>query len=977
MRHFSRATLVVSLGLFARLAFAQTTGDIVGRVTDETGGVLPGVTVEARGAALQGARTNVTDAGGVYRLVLLPPGSYKVTATLQGFAHVESTITVALGKTATGDMKLRASTTAEVTVTGSAPLIDQESATIGTSIDSRQIKSLPTGRDYSSVVQISTGVSLQTANTAAFANTIVVNGSTGLENGFIVDGVNTTGVEYGAQGKDLNYEFIQEVEVKTGGYEAEYGKSTGGIVNVITKSGGNEFHGEGFVYYSNNSVQAANKHPEDSELYSFLSGYDRLDYGADLGGYALKDRVWFFGAFDQVKNTTKQTLTTGPNAGQPANTDSTTTLGSAKLTWMVNQSNSIIASYFQDPRADTGAVNDGAHPVNGPYTSFIGLQSFGGSDYALRYNGIFGSSWIVAAQGALHQEQNSVDPGLPGGNQIQYVNTITNLQEGGFGLIQDKSFKRWLGNASITKYIGINEIKGGFEYMNDQADVIKRMSGDASLNQAQQVTILPNPNDPSKPIYQHFYWTTPTANLPDNVPTSQLNATPFQRTYSFYLQDTITALPNLTINVGIRYDNQQIFSGDGTQQINLTNTWAPRIGFTWDPTKDNKTKVFGSFGYFYEQIPMDLVIRSYSSERQPVIYNFDPTSIVPDPAAAAACCSTSDPNAQGVGGKILGGFNDLTDPGLKGQYLREFVFGGEREIFPNIAVGARYVYRDLPRVVEDFLCDTEGDYCVGNPTADGMANLLSLDYSDFPTTFPAPKPQRIYRGVQLDVTKRFSDNWTLLASYVYSTLKGNYDGLFAPYTQPRGTADPNISALYDYYDFFTKGPVVGGVAQPYTATGYLSNDRRSVAKLSGVYVTPFNLSVGLVTYYQTGTPISRIGYSDAYSRPEFFLDQRGTDGRVPASYDADLHLGYPLQLGPVSMTFLVDVFNIFNTQRIIAVDQRYNKSEFIDENGNSQPNYRCGSNANATLEGECNPTYGQPIARTLPTSVRFGLKLGF
>ncbi len=628
MRRFSSAIPFLFLALAAPFALAQTTGDIVGRVTDEQGGALPGVAVEASSVAFQGTRTSVTDATGTYRLVLLPPGIYKVTASLQGFARIESTVTVALGKTSTNDVKLRPSATAELVVTGTAPLIDQESAAIGNNIDNRQIKSLPTGRDYSSIVQITAGVSQQTANSAAFANTIVINGSTGLENGFVIDGVNTTGVEYGAQGKDLNYEFIQEVEVKTGGYQAEFGGSTGGIVNVITKSGSNEFHGEAFTYYSNNTVQASNKHPEDSELFSFISGYNRLDYGADLGGFALKDKVWFFGAYDRIQNTTKQTVTDGPLAGQPANTDSHTTLGSAKLTWMVNASNSVIASYFQDPRGDVGAVNDGSHPLNGPYTSFIGLQSLGGSDYSLRYSGILGSSWVVSAQGALHNEQNSTDPGLPGGDTIQYINTTTNLQEGGFGLIQDKTFKRWLGDVSVTKYLGPNEIKGGFGYTSDQADVVKRMSG------GQQVTIYDNQNNPSQPVYSHFYWTTADARLPDNVPTSELNATPYHRTYSFYLQDTITALPNLTFSVGIRYDNQQVFSSDGIRRINLTNSWAPRFGFTWDPTKDNKTKVFGSFGYFYEQIPMDLVIRSYAGERQPTIYNFDPTSVVPDVAAA-------------------------------------------------------------------------------------------------------------------------------------------------------------------------------------------------------------------------------------------------------------------------------------------------------------------------------------------------------
>ncbi len=975
MRRFFCALLFACFVLPAAISLSQTTGDIIGRVTDEQGGALPGVGVEARSPAFQGVRSSVTDATGTYRLVLLPPGVYKVTATLTGFARVESNVTVSLGKTSTGDFQLKPTTTAEVIVTGAAPLVDQESNTIGENISGQQIKSLPTGRNYTSIVQISAGVSTQTSNTAAFANSIVVNGSTGLENSFVIDGVETTGVEYGAQGKELNYEFVQELEVKTGGYQAEYGRSTGGIINVITKSGGNEFHGEAFAYYDNNSLQASNKHPEDSQLYSFISGYNRLDAGAALGGFALKDTLWFFGAYDYVHNTTKQTVTQGPIAGQPADTTSTRNLGSAKLTWMLGTSNSIIASYFQDPRGDTGAVNDGAHPVNGPYTTFIGLQKFGGSDYSLRYSGLFGSSWVVAAQGALHQEENSVDPGLPGGNDIQYIDTRNgNLESGGFGLIQDKKFKRWLGGLSVTKYISNNEIKGGIEYMEDQADVVKRMSGDPSLNQAQQVTIYDNPADPSRPVYSHFYWTIPTANLADNnVPTSALNATPYHRTLSFYLQDTLTLMPNLTVNVGLRYDNQQIFSSDGTKQINITDSWAPRIGFTWDPTKDNKTKVFGSFGYFYEQIPMDLVIRSYSSERQPTIYNFDPTSIVPN-ADAATIAGDSNAARQG-GGKIFGGFNDLTDNGLSGQYLREGIFGAEREVTNNIAVGARFVYRDLPQVVEDYLCSNEGDYCVGNPTEDRMKYLYSLDYN---TQFLAPKAKRIYRGFQLDVTKRFSDNWAFLASYVYSTLKGNYDGTFSPYTQPRGTADPNISALYDYYDFFTKGPVVNGVAQPVTANGYLSNDRRSVIKLSGLYVTPFNLTIGLVTYYQTGTPISRIGFSDAYTRPEFFLDTRGSEGRVPASYDADLHFGYPIQFGPVSVTVLADLFNLFNTQRVIAVDQRYNLSEFIDPVTNQiNPNYICGSQPGSVYESECNPTYGQAIARSLPLSVRFGLKIGF
>jgi len=970
MRGVLRGTCLVLSFLAATVCLAQTTGDIVGRVTDEQGGALPGATVEARSPAFQGVRTNVTDATGTFRLILLPPGLYKVTASLPGFTRVEQNVTVALGKTAASDLTLRAAVKEEVLVSAQAPVVDQSSSGLATNIDNTKIQSLPTGRNYTSIVQIAPGVSTQATATAAFSNAITVYGSTGLENSFVIDGVLTNGVEYGAQGKQLNYEFVQELDVKTGGYEAEYGRSTGGIINVITKSGGNDYHGEAFVYYDNDSLQANNKHKNETNFGTF-EGFNQLDFGASLGGYFVKDHLWFFGAYDRVQNTTKQTVSEpGPHFGEKADTDTTTNLGSAKLTWMITPSHSLVGSFFQDPRNDVGAVNDGSHPLNGPPETYIGTQKIGGHDYSARYNGLFGPSFVITAQGAIHHEENSVLPGLPGGDEIQFIDQNNGLaQSGGFGLIQEKTFKRYQGGISGTYYLANHEIKGGFEYLEDKADVVKRESG------GQQVTILNIQGYNGPPVYQHFYWTIPTAALPDNVPTDQLNATPFHRSYSFFLQDSWRVLPNLTVNAGLRYDNQQVFSGDGTQQINLTGSWAPRIGFSWDATNDGKTKVFGSFGYFYEQIPMDLVIRSYSSERQPTIYNFDPTSIVPDinaavlagddaasqfPGTPSACC----------GGKIFGGFNDLTDPGLKGQYVREGIFGIEREVAPNFAVGAKFIYRDLPRIVEDYLCPDGINYCVGNPTEDGMSTLSTLDYS---TRLTTPLQKRIYKGFQVDATKRFSDCWTVLASYLYSKLQGNYDGLFSPYSQPRGTADPNISALYDYYDFFTAGAVRRDdhgnlIVQPFTANGFLSNDRRHQVKVSGVYLTPFNLSIGIVSYYRTGTPISRIGISTAYNRYEFFLQPRGSEGRVPADYEADLHFGYPLNLGPVTLTGLVDVFNVLNRQRAIAVDQRYNTAEFED------PNQVC---PRGSSDNGCFADYGKAIARTSPTSVRFALKLGF
>ena len=232
-----------------------------------------------------------------------------------------------------------------------------------------------------------------------------------------------------------------------------------------------------------------------------------------------------------------------------------------------------------------------------------------------------------------------------------------------------------------------------------------------------------------------------------------------------------------------------------------------------------------------------------------------------------------------------------------------------------------------------------------------MKRIFTYDVS---TTFPAPAAKRVYKGLQLDAHKRFSDNWQGLVSYVYSRLDGNYDGEYAPFTNVG--ADPNISAAYDYYDFFTDGRNFDRI----TNDGPLSNDRRHQFKFSGYYVTPWKLSIGASGYYRTGTPLTRYGFSDGYGRYEFFLTKRGAEGRTPDIYEADVHLGYPLDLGPVSLNFMLDIFNILDAQRPILIDQRWGFQEA--DNFNPTP---------------VNPGYGRAILRTAPTTARVGVRLSF
>jgi len=923
------------LVVFAATLAAQTTGDIVGRVTDEAGGVLPGVAVEAKSPALQGSRTAVTDGTGTYRLNVLPPGDYIVTFTGQGFAtEAKQGVTVGLDKDATLNVSLRAALTESITVTSDAPVVDTTSAAVGTNMNAATIQTLPTGRNYSSVVQIMPGVSSDANADNSGQTSISVYGSTGAENVFYIDGVNTTGAEYGFQGKELNFEFIQAVDVKTGGYEAEFGRATGGIISVITKSGGNDFHGDVFGYFDNDSLQSNAESVVSTG--GTIAGFRQEDYGIGIGGRIVKDKLWFFAAYDKVSDTLDSTLPAGPLAGNVVTSKSDHDLGSAKLTWNLTGNQSLIGTFFQDPRDDTGAINDAQHALNGDPLTYDGLRSFGGKDYALRYQGILSAAWLLSGQVARHREENSVGPANAAGDVIQVRSVDDNFfHAGGFGLLQTKTFKRDSAGGSLTHYLPKHEIKLGLDYEEESADVVRRYSG------GQQIDVFSNAVNPGRPVYSHFYWTTPNASLA-NAPVSQLTASPSHKNSAVYLQDRWNVLPNLTLNVGLRWDRQQIIDAEGTQQIDLKKDFAPRFGFVWDPGSNGHSKVYGSYGRYYEQIPMDLVIRSFSFERQARIFNYSPTSTTPDAGAEGDIGQTS---------AIFGGFTEPSDPNLRNQYLNEYLLGYEREVLPDLAVGVKGIYRDYGEVIEDFLCMDDGTYCIGNPGRGIMRRVFTLDYSQ---TFPAPAPKRVYKGIQIDATKRFSNNWQALASYVYSKLDGNFDGLYAPFTNVG--ADPNISAAYDYYDFFTNGSDLSKI----TNKGPLSNDRRHQFKLSGIYQTPWKLSIGLATYYRSGTPLTRYGYSDVYGRYEFFLTERGAEGRTPDVYDADLHLGYPVTLGPARVNFLFDIFNVLNAQRPILLDERWGFQE--------------ADNASPT---PVNPDYLKPVLRTPPRSLRLGVRLSF
>ena len=883
-------------------AFAQTTGQIIGTIVDAQGGVLPGVTVTATSPQLQGSRTAVTDGSGTFRFPTLPPGTYAIKANLSGFQDAaQENITVSLDKSVALSLKMAvAGVSQTVNVVGSSPVVDTQSSAGGVSVDQSMMNMLPTARNLYGTAHFAPGVT--TDNVGA-----TMLGSSGAENKYIIDGIDSTGIAAGEQKKTVLIDFIDQVNVKTEGLNAEYGGFTGGMIEAVTKSGANTFHGSLFAFGQGGSLQATNTtaalRPQTTTTVSHIA--HQYDGGGTLGGFLVKDKLWFFGGYNPFNQQDEAeiirpigTVPGTPGVGSTVPLKTTRNLYSAKLTYNLASSQSLVFTVNGDPGNRDGNIFN----ISGPPSTWQGTIDSGAADFRGGYDGVFGSSWLLKAQASRHHELQTYG-GVGATTPLLVDQTQSpNLRTGGFGAFENQDFKRDNYKADLTRYFSGHTLKGGVEYIKvDTLDNRFSGGGGQSINKLSSL-----PNGAGVVYYRHRYYVNDqVAGFSRTDPTTwkialPLSSEPINKGTSVYAQDTWRVLPNFTIEGGVRWERRNLGDRFGNSVIDLKKSWAPRVGVTFDPMNDGKGKIFAHYGRYYEDIPSDINIRAFGGELQAQAFNFSP-----DPANLAPITGTPGRNS------LLGGSVEPVDPNLKNQYVDEFLIGVEREIAPNLSVGIKYNHRKLGNVIEDFLVPSVGDYFIANP---GQGTLgQSLGFYDGESA-PAPLAVRTNDAVQVTATKRFSNNWQFLASYVWSKLEGNYDGTFQNST---GQLDPNINSAFDYGDFLIN------------AQGRLSNDRTHNLKFDGSYQfgkgMASGLQLGLSTHWYSGLPLTAYGYSFAYSNWEYYLTPRGSLGRGPSDYDADVHAGYPIKLGSsASATVIADVFNLFNRQAITQLDQRYN-----------------------------------------------------
>jgi len=736
------------------------------------------------------------------------------------------------------------------------------------------------------------------------------------------------------------------------------------VINVITKSGGNAFHGDGFVYFDSidTAAQQVYKPGEDSVVSStrVVDG-NRFDYGADLGGFVLKDRLWFFAAYNRItfdRHISRAESSTYVSKDALFPYDEAGNLYSGKLTWNAAPSTTVVGTVFADPATTSGAA--GVPPENPDPSTWYSSRVQGGTDYGLRLTQVFAPQFVATLQASSHRDEYS----LVAADQIQYQDwrcsggtpdqrctlpAEPNAVSGGYGLGTGRGWgTRQQVSANLSFYAANHELKAGGDYRDGQSKARQTITG------GQLVDIQ---NEYGQTYYKHIFFAAGPDD-PTLIPYVPRGAQVLD--YGAYAQDSWRVAPDLTINVGLRWDGETTRDVMGRTVWRFDNEWQPRIGVAWDPWGDGLTKIFAFAGRFSYALPTAAAGFAFGSLTRFTTFNFDPVNVVQDPTVL------HHSRRSGVGGE----FTSLVDAGLKDSYEDELTVGIERMLGPTLAVSLKGTYRSLGNAIED-RCDLDytspetdynqcafinpgssGKFASGNvPTCNGLMDDPDW-YQCSPTGPPSPAATRIYRGVELLARESIGTRLWLQASYVYSSLRGNFDGGVSQLwsqTQPGSTNDFDYPALW------------------HDAYGALALERTNRFRFDGYWTTPLNLTVGLQTFVESGAPLNRLGFFNSSYGGAVFLVPRGSAGHLPTLWEANLTLAYPIAVGPATATLQAYVFNLFNNQ--IATSQ--------DEAWTTSPPAAFPDTIYDPNQAQNNPDYGKVTSRYAPRFFRAAVKVSF
>ncbi len=1047
MKHKSLIFLLVIWVSVAGMTFAQLTpeGRIIGKVVDSQGTPLPGVTVEATNPKLVGKAFAVTDVNGTFRLMALPSGTYEIIFSLSGFKKlIRKGIILELSQTMVLNVALeQAAVEAEITVVGQSPLIDVKSTVKSMTMTKDIFMTLPRGRNFDSLISTIPGVQNESITAG-----ISVDGASGAENMWYADGADITDFHYGDRGQNIVLELLDEVKVTASGYNAEFGGSMGGVVNVITKSGSNEFHGEIIGYYDSNRTYMQGKartflesDPYQSYVWRYVNyddlffnggkdrdRYERFEGVFSLGGYILKDRLWFYGTFNPTYGSTDAQRDFAKRQGpfQTFTQKNRGWGGSIRLSAAPAKGLRLSASFINSFTNYRGSI-PGIYGLSSSTTDWAHI----GFDYpnksaSLTADYSIGNNLLISYRGGWHEQNTNNQQVAPfDGTTYYFSNTNTAFSSDPFFVAHPDLIKTsgWTNSTLYTetkKYLrgkignnldasfyanwfGEHALKAGVGYSyiyEDRFDgyVHPRVSIYwGQKNDDLGITVGAG-SDPSSPFYGKYGYYLIRSNY---VSASGSVWNIKSHNLSVYLQDSWTIKDRLTLNIGVRAESQYMPSftdnkaypgwSENPVKFGLDSTLAPRVGASYDVFGDSSLKIFASYGIYYDLMKLYMGQLTFGGTKRIETYY---ALQDPDWTKIAASGVLSDEASQKAGNTYAGYMDYLppslnrVDPDIKPTAQREISFGAEKKLAEDISISARFVQKHLIRTIEDVgvyiytyspsgAVSVSQDFWVCNPGY-GVSRPVSqggkfiLDWNSTPGDpsddyWPCPKATRDYIGLNISLEKKFSRNWQGGINYTLSRVYGDYSGLAS--SDEGGRLGPSVEQDFDrwFMGYDGKGKVLDGP---------LPQDRTHYIKAYGSYRFPFGLTVGIVGYGRSGLPLTtKVLYNSKY----FYPLGRGDIGRLPFTFWADLYLDYTLKFGAKYRASVnLQINNVTNTDTIqskICNADRQSFTGYTNEilNGTFAQNFM----SIIKSRGIAHPSYGQWDTHFGTWSARLGFRFSF
>ena len=998
--------MMIAMALFALPAAAQEQrGSIEGVVKDTSGAVLPGVTVTLEGGS--GVKIDaVSDAEGVYRFPSLAPGTYKVTANLQGFKpSTVGNVLVALGQVKKVDFGLGIAGLAEtVQVTAESPLVDVRQSARQTNIRAEQVELLPHGRDFTTLVTQAPG-----ANNEPKSGGITIDGASASENRYVIDGIETTDLVHGQSGKNVLTDFVEEVQVKSSGYTAEYGGSTGGVINVITRSGTNNYNGIALFNWQGSSV-AGDSTPSlrlklndatQSEYVTFPKDpSNRYEPGISLGGPIVQNRSWFYAAYQPTSIRTERNVdaTTSQNANAVAASSTqkqTIQYLSANQTSQLGQKLRTRVAYNNSWSKTEGLLPSlsGTDTLGTNYTKGTKNPNWslsGTADYTVSPKFFIGArlGYFLADAHDFNVDSNprfvfgnTTNIGLPGVpsdllHPAGFQSTLSNS-----AIDHDKQ-TRLMGQVDATWYTrmgGDHQIRGGVQMDRRAEDIV---SGEL----APRVSLFWDTSlSTGSPVQRGTYgYYSVRSNAVDQTKGFITQGNVKTNLVGFFVQDQWTINNRLTVNLGARTESEKVPSFTTAEDVpqfpiefGYGAKFAPRLGFAYDIKGDGRSKIYGSWGVFYDIFKLELPQGSFGGQKWLEYYYTLDTANWPSLVTAScppACPGTiirGAPTADNPIGGINFRLPSVTpgvdiEPDLKPMKSQEASVGFEHQ-FNNVMAGSvRYVHKQLDRSIEDtgFLtADGSEGYVVANP-GEGITQLAFVD-----PNVNLPKAKRDYDGVEVALEKRMANNWYLRGSYLWSRLFGNYPGLSQ--SDENGRADPNVGRTFDF-------PLMMFTQDGTPSYGPLPTDRPHQFKIQAIYQFHHGTTVGLNQFLQSGIPVTReMAVLPPNNYPVQYLG-RGSDGRTDFFTQTNFYVQQDIKFAGRTVQFNATVLNLFNEANAInkfSTIQRTSGITFDEATF-----YTSGQNFEQLMTAQGvprDPRFLQNNGFQSPLEARFGVKFIF